>query len=79
MTAELLSPVTSTKGRRGFLRGQLLRDPQNGSYLVQPLGTSGSHLLASLAEANCLVVVDEEVTEVAAGEEVQVRFLSQRG
>ncbi|MER7013325.1 gephyrin-like molybdotransferase Glp [Saccharopolyspora sp. NPDC000359] len=78
VTAELLSPITSTAGRRGFLRGQLLRDPKNGSYLVQPLGTSGSHLLASLAEANCLVVVDEEVTEIGAGEEVQVRFLSQR-
>ncbi|WP_406692826.1 molybdopterin molybdotransferase MoeA [Saccharopolyspora sp. ID03-671] len=78
VSAELLSPITATKARRGFLRGQLLRDPKNGSYLVQPLGTSGSHLLASLAEANCLIVVDEDVTEVAAGEDVQVRFLSQR-
>ncbi|MFI0463297.1 MULTISPECIES: molybdotransferase-like divisome protein Glp [Saccharopolyspora] len=78
VSAELLTPISSAKGRRGFLRGQLLRDPKNGSYLVQPLGTSGSHLLASLAEANCLVVVDEDTTEVAAGEDVQVRFLSQR-
>ncbi|MEB3366164.1 molybdotransferase-like divisome protein Glp [Saccharopolyspora mangrovi] len=78
VSAELLSPITATKSRRGFLRGQLLRDPKNGSYLVQPLGTSGSHLLASLAEANCLIVVEEDVTEVAAGEDVQVRFLSQR-
>ncbi|WP_461152234.1 molybdotransferase-like divisome protein Glp [Saccharopolyspora tripterygii] len=78
VSAELLSPITATKGRRGYLRGQLLRDPKNGSYLVQPLGTSGSHLLASLAEANCLIVVEEDVTEVAAGEDVQVRFLSQR-
>ena len=73
-----LSPVTSTAGRRGFLRGQLLRDPETDSYLVQPLGTSGSHLLASLAEANCLILVDEDVTEVGTGEDVQVRFLSQR-
>ncbi len=79
VSASLLSPVTSTKERRGFLRGQLLRDPNNGSYLLQPLGTSGSHLLASLAEANCLAVIDEDVTEVAAGEDVQVSFLSQRG
>src|SRR5947208_8402631 len=54
ITARLLSPVTSTAGRRGFLRGQLLRDPDTAEYLVQPLGTSGAHLLASLAEANCL-------------------------
>ena len=78
ISASLLSPVTSAKGRRGFLRGQLLRDPKNGSYLVQPLGTSGSHLLASLAEANCLLLVDDDVTEVAVGEDVQVSFLSQR-
>ncbi|XVS65140.1 molybdotransferase-like divisome protein Glp [Actinosynnema sp. CA-299493] len=79
VSARLLSPLTSTKGRRGYLRGQLLRDADNGEYLVQPLGTSGSHLLASLAEANCLVMVDEDVTDVAVGEEVMVSFLAQRG
>lgn len=79
ITARLLSPVTSVKGRRGFLRGQLLRDENNGEYLAQPLGTSGSHLLASLAEANCLILVDDETTEIAIGEEVQVSFLAQRG
>ncbi|SEP92813.1 MULTISPECIES: gephyrin-like molybdotransferase Glp [Lentzea] len=79
VSARLLSPLQSTKGRRGFLRGQLLRDADNGEYLVQPLGTSGSHLLASLAEANCLIMVDEDVTEVSVGEEVLVSFLAQRG
>ncbi|MEU3274817.1 gephyrin-like molybdotransferase Glp [Saccharomonospora sp. NPDC006951] len=76
--AKLLSPVTSTKGRKGFLRGQLLRDENNGEYLVQPLGTSGAHLLASLAEANCLINVEEDVVELAAGEQVKVTFLAQR-
>lgn len=79
VSARLLSPLSSAKGRRGFLRGQLLRDADNGEYLVQPLGTSGSHLLASLAEANCLIMVDEDVTEVSVGEEVLVSFLAQRG
>ncbi len=79
VSAHLLSPITSTKGRRGYLRGQLLRDESNGQYLVQPLGLSGAHLLAALAEANCLVLVDEETTDVAVGEEVQVSFLAQRG
>jgi molybdopterin molybdotransferase len=79
ITARLLSPVTSTAGRRGFLRGQLLRDPDTGEYLVQPLGSSGAHLLASLAEANCLILIDAEATEVPVGEEVAVSFLAQRG
>ncbi|CCH28006.1 gephyrin-like molybdotransferase Glp [Actinosynnema sp. NPDC047251] len=78
VSARLLSPLTSTKGRRGYLRGQLLRDADNGEYLVQPLGISGSHLLASLAEANCLIMVDEDVTDVVVGEEVLVSFLAQK-
>jgi molybdopterin molybdotransferase len=79
ITARLLSPVTSTADRRGFLRGQLLRDPDTAEYLVQPLGTSGAHLLASLAEANCLILVDADTTEVPMGEQVAVSFLAQRG
>jgi molybdopterin molybdotransferase len=78
VSARLLSPITSVKGRKGFLRGQLLRDEGTGEYLVQPLGTSGSHLLVSLAEANCLVHVDDDLTEVAAGDQVKVTFLAQR-
>jgi molybdopterin molybdotransferase len=79
ISARLLSPVSSTKGRKGYLRGQLLREDETGEYLVQPLGTSGAHLLASLAEANALIVVDTDVTEIASGDQVQVSFLAQRG
>ena len=79
ITARLLSPVASAAGRRGFLRGQLLRDPDTGEYLVQPLGTSGAHLLASLAEANCLILIDPDTVEVPVGEQVAVSFLAQRG
>jgi len=77
--ARLLSPLTSIKGRRGFLRGQLLREEATGEYLVRPLGLSGAHLLAALAEANALIVIDEDTTEVPAGDEVRVSFLAQRG
>lgn len=80
--ARTLGPIASMPGRKGFLRGQLMRDEDTGEYLVQVLGVSGgtsSHLLATLAEANCLVVVPEEVEQVAAGELVDVAFLAQRG
>ncbi|WP_083886026.1 gephyrin-like molybdotransferase Glp [Actinoalloteichus spitiensis] len=79
VTARLLAPIASTKGRRGFLRGQLLRDGTTQEYLVQPLGAGGSHLLASLAEANCLILVDEDVTELGVDQDVHVSFLAQRG
>ncbi|OBI09043.1 molybdopterin molybdenumtransferase [Mycolicibacter nonchromogenicus] len=80
--ARTLGPISSMPGRKGYLRGQLMRDEDTGEFLVQQLGASGgssSHLLATLAEANCLVVVPEEVEQIAAGELVDVAFLAQRG
>lgn len=80
--AKTLTPIASVAGRTGFLRGQLLRDESSGEYLVDPIGESAagsSHLLVSLAEANCLVVVPAEVAEIQPGEYVDVAFLAQRG
>ena len=54
--------------------------PDTGEYLVQALGAGRVvHLLATLAEANCLVVVPAEVDQVRTGEIVDVAFLAQRG
>lgn len=80
--ARTVSPISSVAGRRGYLRGQLMRDQDTGEYLVQALGGSpgaSSHLLATLAEANCLVVVPAEVEQIRTGEVVDVEFLAQRG
>jgi molybdopterin molybdotransferase len=80
--ARTLSPITSMPGRKGYLRGQLMRDQDTGEYLVQALGGApgaSTHLLATLAEANCLVIVPPDVDEVRTGETVDVAFLAQRG
>ena len=78
VTARTLAPISSPPGRRQFLRGQLMRD-DNEEYLVHILGgAGGTHFLASLAEANCLVLIDEDVTDVPIGAEVAVSFLAQR-
>ncbi|KWX25416.1 molybdopterin molybdotransferase MoeA [Mycolicibacterium wolinskyi] len=80
--ARTLAPISSVPGRKGYLRGQLMRDQDTGEYLVQALGGApgaSTHLLATLAEANCLVVVPSEVEEVRTGETVDVAFLAQRG
>lgn len=80
--ARALSPIASVAGRKGYLRGQLMRDQETGEYLVQALGGApgaSSHLLATLAEANCLVIVPSEVGEIRTGEIVDVAFLAQRG
>ncbi|OBC01434.1 gephyrin-like molybdotransferase Glp [Mycobacterium sp. 852002-40037_SCH5390672] len=80
--ARTLAPITSVAGRKGFLRGQLMRDQESGEYLVQALGGApgvSSHLLATLAEANCLVVVPSGAEQIRTGEIVDVAFLAQRG
>ncbi len=80
--ARALSPITSVAGRKGYLRGQLMRDQDTGEYLVQALGGApgaSSHLLATLAEANCLVVIPSGAEQIRTGEIVDVAFLAQRG
>lgn len=80
--ARTVAPIASIAGRKGYLRAQLMREESTGEYLVQAFGATpgaSSHLLATLAEANCLVIVDAEVTEVRTGDEVDVAFLAQRG
>ena len=75
VSARLTSPVTSVKGRRGYLRGRLLREKSTGDYLVQPLATSGIHLLSALSDANCLIVLPEDATDVGLDEPVNVLHL----
>lgn len=79
--ARTVAPVESIAGRRGYLRGQLMRDRDTGEYLVQPLGGATgaeAHLLAGLAEANCLVIVPSAEEHLRAGDSVDVLFLSRQ-
>jgi molybdopterin molybdotransferase len=71
VTARVSEDLRSPAGRRQFRRGRL--DAVTGT--VSPVGGAGSHLLAALAHADCLFVVGEDVTEVAAGTEVEVWLL----
>ena len=61
----------SPPGRRQYRRGVLHREA-SGEYSVSLVGGAGSHLIASMASSNCLVVFDEDVTEVSAGSRVTV-------
>ncbi|MBF8193797.1 molybdopterin molybdotransferase MoeA [Nonomuraea sp. K274] len=67
VTARTLASLRSPAGRRSFLRGVLAPDGT-----VSPVRGQGSHQLAALAAANALIVVAEDVTEVAEGASVQV-------
>ena len=65
-TRVLDSAVRSIAGRRQFLRGR--RVGRDGVTLV---GGPSSHLVAALAASDVLIVIPEEVTEVAAGDSVE--------
>jgi molybdopterin molybdotransferase len=59
-------PLASPLGYRQYLHGTVMRHP-DGGYVVEPVGDGTDALLARMARANCLIVIDEDVTEVAAG------------
>jgi molybdopterin molybdotransferase len=69
--AVALERFDSPGGVRQYRRGVLHREA-TGGYSVSLVGGAGSHRIAAMAAANCLVIVDEEVTEVVAGSRVTV-------
>jgi molybdopterin molybdotransferase len=69
--ATALESASSRAGVRQYRRGVLHREA-TGSYSVSLVGGPGSHLIASMALANCLVVIEEEVTTVEVGSPVTV-------
>jgi molybdopterin molybdotransferase len=66
--AVLAGPVRSPAEKRSFLRGVL----DDAASQVTPVSGQASHQLASLAKANALIVVPEQVTSLKAGETVDV-------
>jgi molybdopterin molybdotransferase len=62
--AVLAEPVRSPAGRRSFLRARLDSEAQT----VTAVSGQSSHQLAALARANALIIVPEQVTELAAGQ-----------
>jgi molybdopterin molybdotransferase len=69
--AALTMSVRSPRGRRSYLRGLL--DPARET--VVPLTGQSSHQLGTLAQANALIIVPEDVTRLEAGDGVDVMCL----
>ena len=73
--AVLTETLMSPQGKRQFARGHLA--VEEGRYVVRPAGGQGSHMLGAMAQANCLVVVPEDVTEVKPGTALAVLRLDE--
>jgi molybdopterin molybdotransferase len=74
-----LERMESPAGKRQYRRGLLHREA-DGTLSVEPVGGAGSHLIAAMAASNCLIVIDEAVTEVVPGSRLTVipQLLAQR-
>jgi molybdopterin molybdotransferase len=65
--------LTAPPHKRGYLRVSLSRD--GGRWVANPTGPQGSHVITSIAKADGLAIVPEDVTEIAKGDQVLVHLL----
>lgn len=75
IAARLAEDVRSVAGKRQYLRGRY----EAASGEVRTHGGPGSHLLGSLATANCLLAIPEAETDLPAGTEVELLPLGATG
>jgi len=68
--ARTLEPLRKRGGRREFKRGVLAYGDRG--WEVRMTGPQGSGILSSMVAGNCLIVLEEERGDVAAGETVTV-------
>ncbi|HZV97437.1 MAG TPA: molybdopterin molybdenumtransferase MoeA, partial [Methylophilaceae bacterium] len=66
--------IKKLTGRTEFQRGVLFMGA-DGVWKVKPTGNQGSGILRSMSEANCFIVLGENVGNVAPGALVQVQVL----
>ncbi len=71
--ARAAEPMAKKRGRREFKRG--VAGFEDGGWTVRTTGPQGSGILSSMVAGNCLVVLEEERGDVAAGETVLIEPL----
>ncbi|MCV6637473.1 gephyrin-like molybdotransferase Glp [Candidatus Albibeggiatoa sp. nov. NOAA] len=70
-----LSKLKKKKGRTEFQRG-ILKQADDGEWVVTTTGAQGSHMIRSMSEANCFIVLQEHQTVVNESEFVTVQPLA---
>ncbi len=71
--AILKEGVIKKPGRRHFMRAKVSLEKDR--YVVTTTGPQGSGILNSMVEANALLIVPEEKTQIKSGEKVRVQIL----
>lgn len=73
VTAQLSRPLKDSSSRRSYLPGRLFID--GGRAMVEPLKWGGSSDLVAFMRANVLIIVREDVHEIAEAEPVNAMLL----
>ena len=73
LKAVCTSAIKKAKGRTEFQRGVLYLE--DGVFKVRVTGAQGSGILKSMSDANCFIMLHDEVGNVAAGATVDVQIL----
>ncbi len=73
VVATAAETLSSSPNKRSYLRVRLARD--GAGWLARPTGPQGSHVVSSIARADGLAVIDEDVLEVPVGDRVNVHLL----
>ncbi|MGF1545746.1 MAG: gephyrin-like molybdotransferase Glp [Thiotrichales bacterium] len=71
LTAKARHALSKDRGRQEYQRGIFTQDPA-GMIQVETTGLQGSHVLSSMSNANCLIVLPWDCEQVAAGESVTI-------
>jgi molybdopterin molybdotransferase len=75
LTATCTTTLKKAPGRKEYQRGILSQD-ENGEFFVASAGLQGSHILSSLSQSGCYIVLPKICAGVQAGEPVTVEPFS---
>jgi molybdopterin molybdotransferase len=71
LTATCTTPLKKSPGRQEFQRGVLIKNDSN-EFFVASAGRQGSHILSSMSQSNCFIILPTECQGVQTGETVTV-------
>lgn len=69
-TATTLTPLKKIPGRKDFQRGIYLQTAEG--YQVKTTGEQASHILRSMSQANCFIVLEREWGDLEVGSQVKI-------
>ena len=72
LKAKCVSKLKKRPGRKDFQRGIMSSD-ENGQLIVDTTGIQGSHMLSSMAKANCFIVLERDAGDIEVGEVVEIQ------